>query len=146
MAVTVRKTTNVTLLRRLDRKIMGKADSASEEITLEAAVWWLAEVDGRIAGYAGLSTEYGYIGMGYLSRSGILKEFRGKGIQKTLIQVRDEEAIKRGYELNITYVANWNHASANSLIRCGYTLYEPELAYGLKNALYFRKQFKKGKS
>lgn len=145
MPVVVRKTTNKTLLRRLDRKIMGKKDADASEFDEAARVWWVAEYDGRIAGYAGLSTDYGYIGMGYLSRAGILPEFRGKGIQKLLIQVRDEEAIKRGYELNITYVANWNHASANSLIRCGYTLYEPELAYGLKDALYFRKIFKKGK-
>ncbi len=145
MPVVVRKTTNKTLLRRLDRKIMGKRDADPSEFDGDTRVWWVAVYDGRIVGYCGLSVEHGDEGIGYLTRAGILPEFRGKGLQKKLIEVRDEEAEKRGYKVNITYVAKWNHASANNLIRCGYTLYSPEWKYGLKDALYFRKYFKKGK-
>lgn len=135
----IRKTRNTEVIARLDNKIFGK----EYEEEPEGKHWWLAYVDGRIAGYAGLRIyREGSKKVGYLCRAGVLKEFRGQGIQKALIKVRDQEARRHKVDICITYVANWNHASANNLIRCGYELYEPEHKYGLKDALYFWKYFK----
>jgi ribosomal protein S18 acetylase RimI-like enzyme len=142
MGLTVRKTTNLKLLQRLDAKLFGKDQ---DDIELKDHVWWIAVCDDKIAGFAGLKLE-GDSGarFGYLAKAGVLKEFRGRGIQRELIRVRDAESNKRGYIMNITYTANWNHASANNLIREGYTLYSPQYRYGIRSALYFWKRFRPG--
>lgn len=137
----VRKTTNLEVIERLDTKIFGK-EKLDE--SYETAIWWLAYVDGKIAGYAGLRVfcEGDRERSGFLTRAGVLKEFRGLGIQRALIDCRDREARRQGLNMNITYTADWNTASANNLIRCGYELYIPQYKFGLKNALYFWKKFK----
>ncbi len=77
--------------------------------------------------------------MGYLRRTGVLKPFRGKGLQRALIDCRDREAKRLGLKEVVTYTARDNYPSANNLIRCGYELYTPQSRYGLKDALYFCK-------
>lgn len=143
--IQIRKTTNLLLLRRLDLKLFGKD---VDKLELKDHVYWLAICDDKIAGYAGiqLDKEIDGTSFGYLCRAGVLKPFRGRGIQRLLIQARDEEARKRGYVMNITYTADWNTASANNLIREGYTLYRPEWRYGIRGALYFQKRFKEKKN
>ncbi len=138
----IRKTRNTEVIKRLDQKIFGE-DYEEAAIASRSKTWWIAYVDGRIAGYAGLKIyKEGTRKVGYLCRAGVLKEFRGQGIQKALINVRDREARRQKVDICISYVANWNHASANNLIRNGYELYAPEYRYGLKDALYFWKWFK----
>ena len=138
--IQIRKTTNLLLLRRLDAKLFGKD---VDKLELADHVYWIAVCDDKIAGYAGLELDReDGTRFGYLCRAGVLKPFRGRGIQRLLIQARDEEARKRGYAMNITYTADWNHASANNLIKEGYLLYSPEWRYGIRGALYFRKSFK----
>jgi GNAT superfamily N-acetyltransferase len=137
----VRKTRNLDIVRRLDEKIF--KDNADEELTLRNTTWWLAYVDGKIAGFAGLKVfREGTHKMGFLERAGVLPEYRGQGIQRLLIDVRDREARRQMVDQNITYVADWNLSSANNLIRCGYELYKPERKFGIKDALYFWKPFK----
>ncbi len=77
--------------------------------------------------------------MGYLRRTGVLRQYRGQGVQRALIACRDREAKRLGIKENVTYTAKDNFASANNLIRCGYELYTPQCEYGLKGALYFCK-------
>ncbi len=135
----VRKTTNLDLIARLDEKMFG--EEAEEE--LEGRIWWLAYVEGKIAGFAGLKVfQEGSRMGGYLCRAGVLKEYRGMGIQRALIDCRDREGRRLGLTMNITYTARDNYPSANNLIRCGYTLYDAERKYGLKDGLYFRKPLK----
>ncbi len=135
----VRKTTNLDLIERLDTKLFG----GEYEGYYDDRIWWLAYVDGKISGFAGLKLfQEGSLHGGYLCRAGVLKKYRGQGIQRALIDCRDREAKRLGLGMNITYTARDNYASANNLIRCGYTLYDAELKYGLKDGLYFRKTLK----
>lgn len=137
MPVRIRKTTDIETIRELDAKLIGP-DAATP--VLEDHVWWLAYVDGRVAGYAGLrvcKTEGGY---GFLARAGVLREHRGQGLQRRLIRVRDREARRLGLRRSITYTSQRNYASANNLISCGYRLYDPQYRFGVKDAMYFIKE------
>jgi GNAT superfamily N-acetyltransferase len=136
----VRKTTNLEMIARLDKKIF-EGDREDKIKGGDYNLWWLAYVDGKIAGFAGLKV-YPGDRSGFLTRAGVLKEYRGQGLQKALIKARDNEARRLGLECNITYTADWNCASANNLIACGYKLYVPQHAYGIKHAMYFWKHFK----
>ncbi len=138
MGVRIRKTNNHELIKRLDTKLFGeeKKDEAHE-----ASVWFIAQVGGRIAGFAGISAikESGRT-HGFLERAGVLKEFRGLGLQRLLIRAREREAKRLGLWALFTYTADWNYHSSNNLIRCGFQLYDPYHRYGIKNALYWKKE------
>ena len=75
-------------------------------------------------------------------RSGVLSKHRGQGLQKRLIKARIAMARRHGYQEIVTYVLDWNLASANSLIACGFRLYNPESKYAGSKAFYFRKNLK----
>jgi GNAT superfamily N-acetyltransferase len=138
--IVVRKTKNLDLINRLDKKTF-HADAEPSEVVTAWHTWFIAIVDDKIAGFAGL--EEGEGGYGYLKRAGVLKEFRGKGVQRALIRARDKEAKRKGWGRNITYTADWNLSSANNLMREGYLMYSPQWRYGLKHALYFYKVIKR---
>lgn len=90
-------------------------------------------------GFGGL-----YIGLnngGFFARAGILKKYRGRGLQKKLIKAREALAVKLGLDFVETYTGIDNYASINSLTRNGYSIVEPgELAK--TKWLKFRKQIK----
>lgn len=60
-----------------------------------------------------------------LTRAGLLPIARGGGLQKKLIQARLRHAKRQGATYAITYVASWNCASLNNLIKCGFSFYIP---------------------
>lgn len=142
--LSIRKTKKWDVIRELDAELFGEeVEGYGSEIETPEYIWWLVKVDGELAGFCGLKVlKEGGTPYGYLCRSGLRKKYRGKGIQKALIKIRDREAKRLGLAMNLTYTARSNYASANNLIKCGYTLYPPDWAYGLKNALYFWKHFK----
>jgi L-amino acid N-acyltransferase YncA len=72
-------------------------------------------------------------------RSGVLTKHRGQGMQKRLIRARIAMAKRHGFKQIVTYVLDWNLASANSLIACGFRLYIPESKYAGSKAFYFQK-------
>lgn len=80
----------------------------------------------------------------YLSRAGVHPNYRGKGLQKDLITLREAWASKHGYEHIVTDTANHNAASMRSLIAVGYRPYWPELVkpWGLRTSVYWRKELK----
>ncbi len=138
MKISVRKTRDMELINRLDTQLMGTATNPNTQF-----IWWIVRVDGRLAGYCGLGLYDEADPYAYLARAGILPEFRGKGIQRRLIKIREDEARKRGYHYIITYTARHNLASANNLIKSGYRLYRPAKCWGIKLALYFCKRLPK---
>jgi GNAT superfamily N-acetyltransferase len=103
--------------------------------------WWLARVDGEPAGFACLKimTDPNNKGAAYLALAGVLTKYRGYGIQKRLIRLREQFARSKGATVMISYVAWANWPSANSLIRNGYTIFTPNAPWGLKYSLYFKK-------
>lgn len=106
-----------------------------------AGDWWLLYVGAELAGFAGLHSSVQWGDAGYLVRSGVRGKFRGKGLQRRLIRLRERQARARGWKWAITSTYD-NHASANNLIACGYRLYEPQRPWGAKGTLYWRRQLK----
>jgi ribosomal protein S18 acetylase RimI-like enzyme len=100
--------------------------------------WWIAFCDKEEAGFAGISESYQVHGRGYLCRAGVLPKFRGMGLQVKLIRKRIDYAKKQDWTSVVTDTYQ-NPASSNSLIKCGFKLFEPTYPWGFTNALYWRK-------
>ncbi len=102
--------------------------------------WWLCYTDAGIPiGYAGMVPSRRWQETGYLSRAGVLEQHQGQGLQKRLIRVRITKAKQLGYKWLLSDTSE-NPASANSLIACGFKMYEPSSPYGLETSLYWRRK------
>lgn len=104
--------------------------------------WWIIEDKNQIVAYCGhcfvqWSMTNHYI---YFNRAWVKKDYRGKGLQKRLIRVRIRNAKKLTNTI-LTYTIKDNYPSINSLISCGFKLYEPEYKYIDDEVLYFRMDF-----
>ena len=139
MTALIYKTKNYSLIERLDVKIFGKAEVCDKPY--EKVTWFLLTVDDKIAGFAGI---YGFTEngeqLGCLERSGLLKPYRGKGLQSAMIDVRLKEARRQGWSEVFTYTNRHNYPSSNNLVKAGFRLYDPYHKYGLKDALYWYKK------
>ena len=100
--------------------------------------WWIAYNGPEAIAFAGMHKSRSWTNVGYLCRSGVLPKYRGNGLQKRLIRVRQALATRLGWVALITDTYD-NPASSNSLISCGFKLYNPEKPWSFKNALYWRK-------
>jgi GNAT superfamily N-acetyltransferase len=103
-------------------------------------IWWLAWAeDGSVAGFASMHASRRWAQTGFLSRAGVLLHYQGFGLQKRLIRARERYAKRLGWEWLITDTTE-NPASANSLIACGFKMYEPSYPYRVNNTCYWRKK------
>lgn len=108
------------------------------QIDPENGHWWLTFTGREPVAFCGLLPSAQWLNTGYLYRVGVLPEHRGRGLQQRLIAVREAHARRLGWSHTITDTTE-NTPSANSLIRRGYTLYEPKRPWGLPSALYWKK-------
>jgi len=115
---------------------------ADWRVRVDNCHWWLETENDIPVAYAALRPcqSENNQGIGFLSRVGVLRDWRGQGRQKRLIRRRVEYARRIGLEELVTYTVPENLASANSLISCGFRLYSPHHRWGSKNALYFRRR------
>lgn len=81
-------------------------------------------------------------GILFLSRAGLLPEYRGRNIQRRFITVREQFARRNGFEEIITYTLRNNYQSMSSLIKSGYHLYTPLYEYVGSDVLYFLKDIR----
>lgn len=109
---------------------------------LENSLWWVVWRGREPVGYAGLRVceNAQNKGLGFLSRAGVLRKHRGRGLQRRLIRAREAEARSLGLTDLVTYVALWNCPSLNSLVACGYRFYRPADKWGGKESVYLRKR------
>lgn len=103
--------------------------------------WWLAYDEGVAVAFCGMHRSVRWSDVAYLSRSGIAVSHRGKGLQRRLIRTRIALAKRAGANWAITDTRR-NPASANSLIACGFRMYEPTVPWSFKDACYWRKELK----
>lgn len=127
----------------LDVVTLDKLLFESDEPVKPSGCWWWIVRDEKgkpiaFAGMRGCQHEVN-AGLAYMTRSGVRARHRGKGIQKRLIKARVAMARRRGFKEVVTYVLDWNLASANSLIACGFRLYVPATKWAGDKAYYFRK-------
>lgn len=102
--------------------------------------WWIVYDEFMLPiGFAGMVRSYNWYDCGYLCRAGVLKDWRGQGIQKKLLKAREKHAKKLGWNWLISDTTD-NPASSNSLINCGFKIYDPSKPWGFKHTLYWRKK------
>ena len=101
--------------------------------------WWhiVFTEDMQPVAFSGLVPSIRWSDTVYLCRAGVLKEHRGQGIQKRLIQIRLKKAKALGMNWAVTDTYN-NPASTNSLVSCGFRLFEPTTPWGDANTLHWR--------
>jgi len=99
--------------------------------------WWIATQDGVDCGFAGLVCSPWWSDCGYLIRCGVVPDCRGQGLQKKFIRVRirQAKALKMNWVITSTYD---NPASANSLISCGFKMFNPTKPWMTKHTSYWR--------
>jgi GNAT superfamily N-acetyltransferase len=84
-------------------------------------------------------TDFGE-GILFLSRAGLLPEYRGRNIQRKFIRLRERFARSNGYKKIITYTLKDNYQSMNSLFISGYKIYTPEFQYVGPGYMYYIKE------
>jgi GNAT superfamily N-acetyltransferase len=99
--------------------------------------WWIAVKDDCDIGFAGLIRTVSWTDCGYLCRSGVVPASRGQGLQKKFIRARIKQAKKLGWKWLVSDTTD-NPASANSLIACGFKIFQPTKPWGFKNTIYWR--------
>lgn len=124
-------------VKRLDKVLF----SGDTSINLDKCYVWLVRVEGKAIGFGAMRPCETAVNKGLVlfTRAGVIPVWRGKGVQKRLIRLRAAKAKRLGHEVAIAYVMGMNCASSNSLIGCGFKLYEPADLYAGKQAIYLRK-------
>jgi GNAT superfamily N-acetyltransferase len=112
---------------------------------LPRGYWWLvyeSEAPKLPIGFCGLTEALATPGTAYLKRAGVLRAYRGQGLQRRMITVRERKARRLGIAYMLTDTTD-NPASANSLIRAGYRIFEPAYRWAFNHSIYWRKDLTK---
>lgn len=102
-------------------------------------MWWLAEEDGHTVGYAAAKLCKGDAQCLYLSRVGVIKAARGRGLQRRFIRVRERWGRSVGALYSVSDTNYDNVASTRSLIACGYLPFLPGDPWAGKYSTYWKK-------
>lgn len=99
--------------------------------------WWIAIKNGVDIGFAGLVHSSRWTDCCNLVRAGVVPDHRGQGLQKKFIRVRirQAKALKMNWIVTSTYD---NPASANSLIACGFKMFDPSVPWMTRHTSYWR--------
>jgi L-amino acid N-acyltransferase YncA len=92
--------------------------------------WWVAFDGQTAAGFACMRPSVRWEDTGYLSISGVLRPWRGKGLQKKLIRARIGYARQLGWHTVISDTMHDNPGSMRNLIACGFKPYSPQVRWG----------------
>lgn len=127
---------DIEKLEELDKSIFPK----DEPYPKKGCYWWIVEVDGKPVGFAGIKV---FGKTAFLCRAGVKKGYRGRGIHKILIKVREKFCKNHlAVDTIATYVAFDNIRSMNNLIQSGYLAYKPPkkwLGITIVPEVFFRK-------
>jgi GNAT superfamily N-acetyltransferase len=98
--------------------------------------WWIVYDGDLPIGFCGLTHVTSWDAAGYLSRGGVIDEYRGKGLQRRMINVRVQKARKVGWNWLISATRD-NIPSSNNLISCGFKMYAPQHEWLDGHSLYW---------
>ena len=110
-----------------------------EPCNTDEGTWWIAYYNDMAVGFGGVVRSAQWHGTGYMCRAGVMHIARGKGLQKKLIRARIRYARKVGWTHLVTDTTD-NHPSANSLISCGFKMYDPRSPWAYKQSCYWIKK------
>ena len=102
-------------------------------------VWWVGYDGKQPVSFCVLTPSSRWADTAYLARSGVMYYWRGKGLQKRMIRLRENHARRGGYVWMISHTTE-NPPSANSLARMGYQMFEPTKPWASDTTLYWRKK------
>lgn len=102
--------------------------------------WWIITARfGLPVAFASMHLKFDRKGPNaYLTRSGVLEAHRGHGLQKRLIRARITAAARYNLKTLVTTTFE-NGPSGNSLIACGFRLFEPDATWMSPGTNYWRK-------
>lgn len=101
--------------------------------------WWIGYDNGAPVAFCCVQQSVRWSDCGYLSRAGVIRAYRGSGLQRRLIRVRERKARDLGWNWLVSDTYR-NPASANTLIACGYRTFLPSKPWGFDGAVYWRKK------
>jgi GNAT superfamily N-acetyltransferase len=122
------------LLRYMQREIL----PADRVICPSQGWWWVAYRGQEACGFGCLMQSSQWEDTVYLARAGVMLSHQGFGIQKRLISRRTAFARSIGMRWAVSDTTD-NPASANSLIACGFKLFEPSKPWGSERTIYWRR-------
>lgn len=100
--------------------------------------WWIVYTENNKAvGFAGMKQSHQFTDCVFFHRSGVADEHNGNGLQKRLIKARIRKARHMGFNWAVSDTSR-NPASSNSLINCGFKMYEPSKPWGWNHTNYWR--------
>ena len=105
----------------------------------EDGTWWIGYDNKQAVAFCLIKPSSQWNDTAYLARSGVLYYWRGRGLQKKMIRIREKHARSRGHKWIISDTTN-NPPSANSLARLGYQMFEPTKPWAAETTLYWRKK------
>lgn len=104
--------------------------------------WWLVR-DGVVpVAFAALREVPSWEATGYMARCGVIQGYRGKGLQKQLLRIRERKAASLGMVRVITTTYN-NPPSANNLIKRHFLTYLPTTKWGATDTIYWVKNLER---
>ena len=101
--------------------------------------WWMGYSNKKPVCFSSMKQSSQWCDTVYLSRSGVLPKWRGRGLQKKMIGIREKLAKKLGYNWIVTDTTD-NIPSSNSLISKNYKMFEPSNPWAHKESIYWRKK------
>lgn len=138
--VKFKKLAKLTPTKRAELERMQKACLPYDDPVFPSdGVWWIGYDDKQPAAFCLLAPSARWADTAYLARSGVLYYWRGQGLQKRMIRIRERCARGNGYKWIISDTTD-NPPSANSLARMGYQMFEPTKPWATDTSLYWRKR------
>lgn len=137
--VTIRAATedHVHILNYLHREVFTDGETVPD---FTKGHWWVVYQWTIPVGFCGMIQSYSWTDAGYLIRVGVLPLARGQGLQKKLIRLREKKARSLGWAWMISDTIYQNTPSNNSLISCGYRMFEPDQPWALDDSIYWKKE------
>lgn len=120
-------------VQELDQKVFF---GCNNEFHVNREWWAILNKRGQIVAYCGSIYANNIC---IFIRAWVKKTYRGKGLQKKLIDIRLRAAKNLACHTAITYTIKENCASINNLIAKRFKIYIPEYAYGGKEMLYWKR-------
>lgn len=104
-------------------------------------IWWFGYAGRQPVAFCLLKPSHRWLDTAYLARAGVLYLWRGKGLQKRMIRLRERAARQLGYTWMVSDTTD-NPPSANSLARMGYQMFAPSIPWANDTSLYWRKRLR----
>lgn len=116
-------TQDIEVIKKMHKRIFPCDNFGIQKKDLLGIVWWIIYINNRPVGFSGLIIDKKRK-HGHVTWTGILKKYRGNGIHKKIITIREVYARRTGLKYITSYIHRDNIISANNLIKSGYMLFQ----------------------